>query len=302
MQISKFIRSMLPELDKRECLSDCQITITELKEVVLPVYKSAEDCFRGFDFKSDEYGFFQQVYSSHPMGSKKKLVPVIHAAAEMAIKNMEVLDRLIHEHFTDDSVAIGLTARKVNILKAIEAGAFFAKYARKWLINLYVVETRKVDGSDKLVASPDEGLAPAEVKWVGDNFINFIIVMNALSEQPSQVHDRLMKIPEIIITEENEKTTEAQFGKTVLDPLSLGFIPVILNPIYHVRMMIAEWQTKRYKEAKEELRVLQLRKLNLEKIVAKKPDARTQKEIEYTEERAKSISYEIAMMEKRNAQ
>jgi hypothetical protein len=301
MQISKFIKSLVPELDKRECLADCQITTTELRETVLPAYKAAEDCFKGYTFKSEEYDYFAQVYASHPMGSRKKLVPAIHAAVEMAIKNMDVLDRLIHEHFADESISAGLTARKANIVKALEAGSFFSKYARKWLINLYVVETKKVDGSDRLAADTKEGLVPAEVKWLMDNFTNFIVVMNALSEQPSQVHDRMMKIPEIIITDENEKTTEAQFGRAVLDPLSLGFIPVFMNPIYHVRMMVAEWQTKRYKAAKEELRVLQLRKLNLEKIQAGKPDARIQKEIEYTEERANNLSYDIAKMEEKYA-
>ena len=81
----------------------------------------------------------------------------------------------------------------------------------------------------------------------------------------------------------------------------MRFIPVWLNPIYHIGMRIAEWQAKRYKSAKEELSLLQLRKLNLERVSAGKPDAKIQSEIKYLEARIQGLNFDIDEMEKKYA-
>jgi len=180
----------------------------------------------------------------------------------------------------------------------LEAGAFLSKYARKFLMYVYVLETSKFEdsGIDKI----ENCLSPAEITWLENNFANFVLLINSLSVKPDATRKLLAEIPEIVITPENAKTVPAQFGEAV-DPFKMGFIPVNLNIIYHIRMRVAEWQAKRYHAAKEELRVLQLRKINLEKLMERKPDAKIQNEIEYAESRINALNYEIEKMEQEYA-
>ena len=65
----------------------------------------------------------------------------------------------------------------------------------------------------------------------------------------------------------------------------LGFTTVSSNPIYHLRLLVAEAQANRYKEASELKQVLELRILNLAKANQNSPDAHLQKEILYTQSR-----------------
>ena len=82
-----------------------------------------------------------------------------------------------------------------------------------------------------------------------------------------------------------------------IDPFQMRFIPAWLNIIYHVRLGIAEWQVGRYNAAKEELKVIQLRKLHLERLRDGKADAAIEKEIAYLEERAQKLNYKLRQME-----
>jgi ABC-type phosphate transport system auxiliary subunit len=74
---------------------------------------------------------------------------------------------------------------------------------------------------------------------------------------------------------------------------------VWLNPVYHVGMLVAEWQAARYKAAQEELRTLQLRKLNLEKKLEGKSDAKIEQQISYMQKRVDDLEYKIVKMEKK---
>lgn len=87
-------------------------------------------------------------------------------------------------------------------------------------------------------------------------------------------------------------------GSAKVDPFQMDLIPIWLNPIYHIGMFVSEWQADRYKAAKEEVRLLQLRKLNLEKTIEKKPDAKIQHEIEYLSNRVQGMNFKIEKMEK----
>jgi hypothetical protein len=104
-------------------------------------------------------------------------------------------------------------------------------------------------------------------------------------------------IPEIQVTASDSDSLRNTIGDAKLDPFKLGFIATKANPIYYIRMLVAEYQVRRYKEMKEELSLLQLRRMNLEKYKANKPDASLERQIEYVESRAQKLSFEISEME-----
>ena len=63
--------------------------------------------------------------------------------------------------------------------------------------------------------------------------------------------------------------------------------------------MIAPFQVKQYTVAKEELDLLQMRMLNLQKQQAGKPDPKLEAQIEHMANRIGTLRYEIEAMEER---
>ena len=163
---------------------------------------------------------------------------------------------------------------------------------------MYVCETAEYPDSGTAL---NDSLSPAEIEWLNANFLSFCTALNVVSGNPQQVKKQIDNIPDIIITSENATTLPSTMGEARLDPFQMNLITVRMNPIYHIRMFVAEYQADRYKAAKEEVKLLQLRKLNLEKLADGKPEAHIQKEITYMETRIQGLNFKIAKMEKENA-
>ncbi len=122
--------------------------------------------------------------------------------------------------------------------------------------------------------------------------------IEVMRRDPKDIAKALKGLPDSTITELTEKTLPAMLGEKAVDPFSLRHLSVQVNPFYFIGMLKAEYQANKYKGAKAELELLQLRKLNLEKLLAKSPDARLEKEIEYMANRVSGLNYDIDKMEK----
>ena len=90
----------------------------------------------------------------------------------------------------------------------------------------------------------------------------------------------------------------ASVGASRVDPMNFGLIPIVLNPIYHVRMMIADWQVNRFKAADEERKLLEFKLLKMKMTDGGKRDANVDRQIEYTEGRLQKLNYKLMEMEK----
>jgi hypothetical protein len=80
--------------------------------------------------------------------------------------------------------------------------------------------------------------------------------------------------------------------------MRFGFINHRYNPIYHVRLAIAEWQAAKYHEAVEEQKSLELRLMHLKKQRSGQQDAALEKMIDVQEKRMLVITNEIIEMER----
>ena len=65
-------------------------------------------------------------------------------------------------------------------------------------------------------------------------------------------------------------------------------------------MAVAEWQAERYNQAVDELELVRLRRMRLEKQANGQSDAALEKEIDYMERRIQGLEAKIAKMEKQN--
>lgn len=293
MKFSSFLKSLLPGFEKDRVLEDIRLTHTELKDITIPAYETSIAILKTKDLKSKEVTDFEKVFRRNNPGFGKELFEGLLEGLQVAESNMDVVESLIQKTYNEDVAAGGLTYLKANLLQYVEVVGFVSKFARKFLFYTFVMEAANYEANSLKMT---ESLSRAEIQWIEENFLNFAQAFKIVSTPKAKLAKQFSEIPDIVVTGENEDTLMRTQGAKI-DPFQMRFIPTWLNVIYHVRIHVAEWQVERYNAAKEELKIIQLRKLHLERMRDNKPDARIEKEIEYLESRAQKLNHKIAQME-----
>lgn len=297
MNLLTYLKGLLPSFDKNMILDDARITKSELKEFTYEAYETSLHFLGKWKWKSEQIKSFQVIFSRMlKVSGNDNMVTTIHKSLKMTLENLEIVEQIIEKTFNEEIASSGLTYLKANLLQFTEAVGFVSKYARKLLIYIYICETACYE-SDSEIIQIKQSLSPAEIKWLQENFVSFCTMLANVSRNGVDVKKVLENIPDIVITDENGSVLRNTIGENKIDPFEMRLVPIWMNPIYRVGMFVAEWQAKRYNAAKEEVKLVELRKLNLEKLTQNKPDARIQKEIEYMETRIQDINFKLAKME-----
>jgi hypothetical protein len=300
MKIQQYVASLLPSFKREQISEDIRITRQEIRDNTIPSYENASAVFKGWKFKSEQLKpQIDQFNRMVKVGTGSNIILTIGAAMKPLLENLEIVDDLIGKSYNEDVAGGGMTFQKANLLQFVECAAFVSKYARKFLVWTYTVESAAYDENAHEYVK--NAMVPAEIDWIKANFLSFCQALNIVSGRPADVRRTIAAIPDIVITGDNTSTVAATMGESKIDPFMMKLIPIWLNPIYHIGMFVAEWQASRYKSAQEESKLLQMRKINLEKLAAGKPDAKLEQEIQYTESRIQALNYKIDKMEKANA-
>ncbi len=295
MKIAPYLTSLLPSFSKDRIVEDCNVTRGEITEFTHPAYVIAAPDFKGYVFKSDRMKSIQGTLERNLKRSgNENIVVAIEKGFKPMIANLDEVKRLVDANYSEAVAGMGITYLKANLLQFVELVGFVSKYARKLLIYIYAAETELYPDSGTVFT---DSIVPAEIEWLTQNIVSFTTAFNIVTMPADKVASELGAIPDIVVKQETADALSQSMGDKKLDPFSMRLIPIWMNPIYHVRMMVAEWQTNRYHEAKAELQLLQLHKLHLEKLRDGKPDARLKQEIEYTENRVSKLSYKLKEME-----
>lgn len=299
-----FIQSLLPNFSRMTALDDCRLTKLEITTVTQPAYENAMRIFGNRKFLYPELAQDFEIYKRQvrPQAAPNTVVAIERSFKTM-LSTLDMIERLIEKNYTDDIAGAGLTYQKASTLQMLESIAFASKYARRYLNYIMVAETSFIEDDQGMAATTDIGAAilPADVRWLKDNFISFCSVMLTLSRPTQAIEADLARVPDVTITEQNAKTLAASTGEARLDPFAHGIVPLAMNPIYHTRLVVAEWQVDRLNTAKEEKKLLELRKLRMERAMAGKKDASLEKQIEYVQGRIENLDAHIRQKEKQYA-
>lgn len=307
MNIISYLKSLLPSFKKDRVLEDARIVKTELETVSIVSYQEAEKVFTGWTFKSKQMQDYIKIFnrnfkSSSGFGSKDNIVTSIRKALEKLLETHGVVEDKLQTHLEDVVAAEGITCLKANLLQMLEGISFISKFSYKFLNYIYIVETSAQSEGNE-VEYIKNNLSPSDIAYIENSFVHFVILLATLSKSRQEVEKVIEKIPDIVITSLNADAINSTISQDKLNPLSPhGLIQsnsstVFNNPIYHVGLMVAEWQANRYKLSKETKKVLELRLLNLQLINQKNPDAKLEKEIEYIQSRIQGLDYKIKKME-----
>lgn len=292
MNFSDMVRQLLPSFDRGRMLDDLSITRSEIREFTAPAYHVAVSTLHNWKIKDENIKNDNQVFMRLVKKSSGNMFVTIDKEWKQVLSNLDYVEELIRKTGTNEYSASGLSYKRANIIQFLSYAAFVSKYARKYVSYVFLCETASYEGTEAM-----SKLTPSSIEWLRVNFVNFCTAYNALTFDTNKVIKAFDDIPELVINPDNEKTMASIHGQSKLDPFSIGIIPIWGNPVYHIGMAIAEWQSARYKAAKEELQQIQLRKLNLERVSQGKPDARIQKELDRINERVEELEYKIDKME-----
>ena len=299
MNILKLVQGLLPSFERRRILEDLHFKADELKETVLPCYKSAADALANHTFADAELKKWAQKFlNDNKSGIRGNHVVVIAETAKRLYDNMSVIEKAVNAVFADDVVAAGLTFRKASLLQYVGYIAFFLAYARKVLLWTYIAETAKIDLKPGVISKE---LSKGEMDWLLENADSFARVVRMMSVKANDFEKALANIPDMVVRPENLDAVSRTVGEDKLDPFRANFISARLNPIYAVRLRVAEWQVARYEAAKQERRTLEFRLLNLQQQLKGKEDPKVQQAIEYNEARLSRLNYRIKEMEEEYA-
>lgn len=295
MKILNFLSSLLPSFTKSRLKEDLDTTKEELKNTTLPAYKSA------FAFGIDKRKWKSEAVIQHQDRFDKAVktkfrgnaVKVTSDILQVMEKNIPVVEKMVEDYYADDVTRDAMTYLGANLIQFLELMTFTVRYARR---QLYWILTEEATNADPEYVA-DSGLTPGEIEWLMKKRETFFHALNVLAMDAKDMEKAFKDIPDIVATKDNVEIVSRTAGAHKIDPFGMAFIPAWINPIYYVRMAIAEWQVARYKAAKEEVLVIQQRLIQLKSMEEGKRPANVAQQIEYHSGRLKKLEADIAEME-----
>lgn len=296
MKILNYIRSLLPDMEKKKIVQNLQSIKEELVDTTIPPLENAVKAYYSRRFNSDIVREFNSEFIKNvkSRGAKDNHLTIILRALRNASKVIEDLVLVFSKHDGDKVYRDGMTLLTANQLQYSEVATFAAGYTRRWMLFIYSIEI-DVKGSD--TDFKNSGEYEREKEYLDANKQNFFSAIKILSKTHSEVDKSFSEIPEIAVGPESPIDPSLVSGNSKVDPLQFGILPKPINFIYHFRMAMVNWELKNHSLMVEEKKQLELKLLMLNQLKDETNDPKLEKQIEISENRIEKLRYEIERME-----
>jgi hypothetical protein len=286
MKLIQFVKGLLPHFEKSRVLEDLRVSIGELDNIVVDNYNQASEHFRTNKIKSDLNkdlsDAFYQNFDLQKGSKQASFIGDINKRMVFVKKNAEYVLESVEQLFERDIIAEGLTVRKALLIRAAESMAFVSKFSIDLLNLVYVNEATEVNAP----LEESLNLAPATVKLVNNNITKFARLLSDYSIPTDNFKKLIQELPEVVINSKTANSVVGLYHEKDIDPFANSYVVGFTgNPIYHIRLMVAEWQASRYKSNKDKKKMLELRLLHLKLVQDKKNDPKLEQEINYIQSR-----------------
>lgn len=290
MKILNFVKALLPKLEKDNILEDLRVTISELDNVVYPAYQSASDYFKSAKFQSDANQklsiTFYKSFSNNKVIKQNNVILDIYKRLQFIKENAVYISSQIEELFERDIIADGLTAKKAILIRSAEQISFISRFSSDFLSYLYINEAVHFNSE----VEESLRLSKEKIAYVEKNLPKFSASLSDLGIPNKDFTKIVGEIPELNVGGKYSHAVAGVYKESDIDPISGGFINgFVYNPIYHIRLTIAEWQASRYKANKDKKKMLELRLLHLKLQQENKNDPKLEQEIVYIQSRIDKI-------------
>ncbi len=300
-KITQYVGSLLPMFKRDRVSEDARVLRGNLEQFAIPAYKQASINFANLKIKSklvqEKYQDFNRIVKK---AQGKNVIDAIAAGLDYISESLDVIDKQIDKRMEDQVASAGTNAAGITIIRSLEVMTFATNYALLFLNWAYWEET-KAQGGESRFGEPSAG----ELKFINDKFPDFCRAMNVYVQNHSIFEKLIESIPDVTIGTDTANGALAVFDSNTVDPL--GFSAKLIfthprdyeNPIYHIGMVVAEYQNSVYQRNKELKMMLEMRALRLQQVLDKEPNAQVEKELEYTQSRVEGLNAKLRKYEKK---
>lgn len=289
-----FINTLRPDWKREEMEDDLNLLITEITNITIPMCEKFDHAV-GKTLHSKEAHYFEKIYAD-TVGTKTKMIEHI---SEVMLNALECLNKLLELNrkiFTETTItSAAMSFKKASIIRYIESARFVSDYARMLLHYLSVTETNVVEETIKVAGVFNH----ADITYLETRFLSFAETCKSINVGEGDFSKKVDRIPNAPVNDNNETVMRSTRGDNEVDPMNLCFLPIYLNPFYHLSMGIANYQANRYKDAVNELKVLELRLANLSKLRESTHDTQLEEEIKVAERQISDARYEVTRLNKK---
>lgn len=293
MKLLNFLQSLLPSFDKARIIDNITQIKDSLNTNTLPPLATIAELAGDRKFKDDWVkGFNEQFLAKVKLNTRTRgnFYVVMHEVMKNISENIPAIEHLVDSYFADDIMRESMTIVRANLLQYMETMDFAIRVTNRLLIVTMDMEEAAVTGTSFEIPA-------GEIKWIESRLTDYYSAMTIMAGSKADVETRFKKMPDMNVNPENINNINAVAGQSEVDPFGFGFIGVKMNPIYHVRIALAEYQIERYRLDKEQKTMLELKLMRLKQLDDGSNDARLQKQIAYTQGRIDNLNYKIKKME-----
>lgn len=297
MKIISFIKALLPRLSKEQILEDLRVTNAELEQIVNPNYFQAQTFFKSSKFASktnkDLSDGFYRNFDLQGSSKQGSFIGEIARRTPFLQENLTYITEMIENLMERDVLNEGLSAKKAILIRAAEHMSFITRYSVDLLNYVYINETIAT-GADL----EQNDLSAGQITHITKNLAMFSMLLSDYGIPNKDFSKLIGKIPEVNVNSKTANTLLGAYKERDIDPFSSGYVAGFTgNPIYHIRLVVAEWQSNRYKANKDKKKILELRLLHLKLSQDKKHDPKIENEINYIQNRVDKIEHYLRDVE-----
>lgn len=290
MNVNQYVKAMRGTVSKDEVLSSLEATSQDLNTKVLPIVDTAAASLKTIKFKSPEViGYDERYRNELKVGRNGSIFVDLQTRLHEVSKNLNFMRDAIIRTLPEQVAQSNVDYRSAMLMQLVDNASFLMRFIRRFVEVAVVYETQ---AGGMYEDYQKNNLSKGEAQWVESRFVPFLTVLETLSDSPAHFKNKFEDVPNIKVDVDTDDDL-ALFGRGKMDPFKMGFIPVSLNPFFHVGKWIAEFQAWRYKEAQEDLVRIQKRILLLEESNAGKGNPKIEKEIEILRDKSESLIYKI---------
>jgi len=291
-ELITYIGSMGNITKKTEILEGLGNTTTNINRSIIPVLDKSIDFFKKNEVPIDKLKLTRNMneYGKLYVINVSTMLIVIRNIFKDIVKNESKLVRLVDDNLEGLISKTNLTVRETAILKVIEDISDMSLYTYDYV---YLLINRHpdivVDGENIYLSKP-------KINEIYRNLYTYAMMVKTYNDFTKTVSD-LGKVADIKIQENSNrsllKNISSKLGKSMSLPLN-GFVG---NIIYHWGMFMVDREVKKYESLKDKQKLIELKLLELQSKNNGSENPRLTKQIEYYEEKLKSVEYKIREVE-----
>jgi len=288
MNINAYVKSLKGVTTKDEVLNALDAVQQDLSTKVTPIVSTAAAAFKTIKPKTETVlGYEERYREAFRLGRNASVVEDLKDRLHAVQKNLDLLGQEIRKTMPETVAQSSIDHRSAVMMQLVDNASFLNRFCRRFIEAITIYETEAVGMYEDY---QKDNLTKGEAAWVENNFPFFLEVLEALSD--AQFKKKFDEIPSVKVDPDSDDNN-ALFGRLKMDPFKMGFIPVSLNPFFHIGKWIVEFQAWRYKEAQDDLRRTQQRILLLEEAKQGKSNPQIEKELKIQRDKAEGLTYRI---------